>query len=117
MMGDKGRIYFLAEGEKSQYENQALKMFKYYTTRKEPRLYSVPYSRNLHEALHSQVMGDLKNGKVVHGSLKKGSGKGKNGNGNGEGKEGDKEGGSGSESLGEDSFEFHKLTPGEIYKK
>jgi hypothetical protein len=128
--GDPGRIYFLIEGEKSQYENQALKMFKYYTNKKEPRLYSIPYSRKMHEQLHSEVMKDLQNGQSVYGSLSKskgkGKGKGKGGNGNGDGNgegNGDKNGkgngqGEGSESIGEgEEFEFHKLTPGEISKK
>lgn len=121
---DKGRIYLLLEAFRTKYESRLLNMFGYKARKDEPRLFSIPYSRELNESLQKEVIPRLKNGQVVDGRITKGDGKG-NGNGKGKGKgkggkgkgdgEGDGEGG-GSESQ-EQEYHFYNLKPGEIQKK
>lgn len=122
MANDKGRIYFLLEGFRSKYENKLLNMFGYKARKDEPRLFSIPYSRPLHEELQKEVVPRLKDGQIVDGKIVKnkgkGNGKGGKGKGNGSGK-GNADGvnkGGGSESQ-EQEFHFYNLPPGEIQKK
>jgi uncharacterized membrane protein YgcG len=120
---DKGRIYLLVESFRTKYESKLLNMFGYKARKDEPRLFSIPYSRQLHESLEKDVIPRLKDGQTVDGKFTKGdgsgSGKGGKGKGNGKGGKGKGEGdgkGGGSESQ-EQEYHFYNLTPGEIQKK
>jgi hypothetical protein len=111
----KGRIYLLLESHRSPTENRFLNMFGYASQKNEPRLFSVPYSRQLHEELEKSVIPRLKAGQIVDGSFKKKAGKGKEGSG--KGKDGGKEGkGGGSESQ-EQEYQYYNLPPSEIQHK
>lgn len=128
---DKGRIYILVESGRNQYDRLFLRMFSYENKANEPRLFSVPYTRGLHEKMQKDVIPRLKNGGVVTGKFKKGKGgdgtgdgdgdgdgkggKGKGGKGNGKGKGGDGNGG-GSESQ-EQEYHFYELVPSDIAPK
>jgi uncharacterized membrane protein YgcG len=118
--GDKGRIYLLVESTRSQSDRFFLKMFSYENKRNEPRLFSIPYSRGLHEKLEKDVIPRLKQGGVVSGKFKKGHGnKGEGdgkggGSGKGDGKGGGK--GNGSESQ-EQEYHFYELVPSDIAPK
>lgn len=106
----RGRIYLLLEAYHGKHEHKFLTMFGYQSERREPRLYSLPYSRKLHEALEKSVIPRNKQGQIVEGTFKK--------KGDGEGREGDgKEGkGDGSESQ-EQEYMFYDLPPSEIQRK
>jgi len=123
----KGAIYLLVESKRDKYENRLLNMFGYKSQRNEPRLFNVPYSRNLHQEMEKNVIPRTREGQVVEGEFSKGGsggGNGKKGSGKGKGESGDGEGdgegregqGDGSESQ-EQEFQFHVLPPSEIHKK
>lgn len=125
----KGRIYLTLEASHGKYENKFLHMFEYESERDEPRLYSLPYSRQLHEEMERSVMPRTKEGQKVYGKFKKGKGAGEGGEGGdgegdgkggkGKGKSGGKGGkgnGGGSESQ-EQEFHFYELPPAEIQRK
>ena len=99
-----------AEEEKSSW----LRIFTYNKDRPEPRLFALPYSRELHEQVEKQMMGRLRKGQTVLGSLSKitksGKGKAKPGLGESEGK------GGGSESQ-DQVWEFHPLRPSDFLRK
>lgn len=115
-LGQKGAIYLTLDSVKSKYDNQFFKMLKYESDKNEPRMFRLPYSRQLHEQLQKNVIPKLQKGQKVTGKLsKKGGGKNGKGKGQPEGKESDQKGG-GSESL-EQEYQFYNLTPGEIQKK
>lgn len=109
----KGRIYFLLDVNKTKYKNKLLNMFGYESEKSEPRLFSVPYSRSLHEELQKEVIPRLKDGQVVAGTLKKGKGDGKGNGKSGKGKDGK---GSGSESQDQE-YHFYNLKPSDIQRK
>lgn len=114
VLNDKGRIYFLLDSIKSQYENKFLNLLGYHSERAQPRLFGVPYNRQLHEDLEREVIPRLKDGQAVTGTLK-GNGEGKGqGKGHGKGK-----GGTGKESDEslEQDLRFYDLIPSDIYTK
>jgi len=106
LSGSEGSIYFLLEsagGKKKSF-------FGYSSSGSEPRLFGLPYSRELHEQIAKQMMGKLRRGQPVMGKLKKGEG--------GIGTKGKRKGGEGggSESQGQ-NWEFHELLPSEMHRK
>ncbi len=110
----KGRIYILAESAGESNSNVFTRFFGYSKERIEPRLYSLKYSRELHEQLQKGVMPSLRKGQPVAGRLTKNKKQPKAGlrpagvSGKGKGK--------GSESQ-EQEWHFHKLLPSEIHEK
>ncbi len=110
---NKGRIYFLLESIETK-RNFLLRLFGYKNFLTEPRLFGVPYSRELHEMVENQMRAKLMKGLPLVGSLSnKGKGKGKNTE---KGGEGSKENGEGSESQSQE-WQFHFLLPSEIQRK
>lgn len=110
----KGNIYVLLES--IQYDKKPF--FGYKSSSLEPRLFGLPYSRDLHEKMEKEVMGKLQRGQLVAGTFtKKAGGKGSD-KGSGKGNEGQEglKGGKGSESQKQD-FEFHELLPSQIHSK
>jgi len=124
-----GSIYLLLETLPSKYDSLIMNVFAYKTDRSEPRLFRLPYSRELHEELQKNVMPSNAKGQIVTGKLgKKGKGNG-NGDKNGNGKEGagksgngknGKDGksgkGGGSDSL-EKEYMFYVLPPSYFLQK
>lgn len=100
--------------ESAKKESSTLfKLFGYNSKLKEPRLFGLPYSRELHEQLEKDVMPQLKRGQPVYGSLKKSGDKaGKRGTSKGD----PKTKGDGSESQ-EQRWEFHQLRPSDFLQK
>lgn len=114
-LANKGAIYLTLDSIRSNYDNQFFRMLKYESDKNEPRMFRLPYSRQLHEQLAKNVIPKLQKGQSVTGKLTKGKGgKGKPG----KGPPGDKKDGKsgGSESL-EQEYQFYNLTPGEIQEK
>lgn len=108
----EGGIYLLIESVEES-DNFVLRFFGYKKEDIEPRLFGLPYSRELHEQIQKELMPQLKTGKPVMGSLKKkGEGKSKKKKGDSDGR---KKGG-GSESQKQD-WEFHKLRPSDFQEK
>ena len=107
-----GRIYVLLESAEEIETNSFLKFFGYEKKEKiEPRLHGLSYSRELHEQIEKEIMGSLKRGQPVMGSLKK-----KKANEGRSGEEGEGEDGDGSESQKQE-WHFHKLLPSDIHRK
>jgi hypothetical protein len=145
-LGLEGSIHILIEHPPTRYDAWWLQLFAYKTSKSEPRLFRLPYSRELHETMQNDVIPKNMRGQIVMGELTKGKGgkagfgkggkgkgrggKGKgrgNGNGEGEGDEdgdgngqrrekGDGKGGYGGESL-ENEYMFHVLPPGYFQHK
>lgn len=143
-LGLEGSIHLLIEHPPTRYDAWWLQLFAYKTSKSEPRLFRLPYSRPLHESLQKDVIPKLMRGQVVTGELSKdgvggkgkgGKGKGGKGKGDGEGDDGDGEGdgtgkgrkggkgkggkgglGYGGESL-ETEYQFHVLPPGAFQRK
>jgi len=124
-IGSPGGIYILIEHPPTRH-NLFLHTFGYNAAHPEPRLFKLPYSRELHEQLQA-VMSQLNNGQTVTGKLTKGEGNGKdqgnrNGNGgkgtqgNGRGDKGDRGDKGGSDSLGV-PWVFHVLPPSYFRRK
>lgn len=129
-----GSIYLLLEMQSTKADSLLLNLFGHKTEGSEPRLFKIPYSRQLHEQLQkSGVMGKLMKGQMVRGRLVKGKngkfgfgkgGKGAGEAGEGEGAErwgipgqGDNIGkGNGSESSFPD-FMFYELPPSYFQQK
>jgi hypothetical protein len=127
---DPGRIYLLIERPRAKQEVRFLDMFSYEARKDDLRLFSIPYSRQLHEQLQEKVMPRLKDGQIVEGTIGKmegpqgkGQGKGKgDGKGKGKGQPGDKNGkeggkGDGDESQSHEQFYWHDLPPSDIRPK
>jgi len=111
-LGNKGAIYLTLDSVKSKYDNKFFQMFGYESNKNEPRMFRLPYSRNLHEQLAKNVIPKLQKGQKVQGKLSKdGKSKGRKGD-----KSGDNKDGGGSDSL-EQEYMFYNLTPGEIQQK
>ncbi len=110
-----GNIYFLVESANKDDGNFVARLFGYQKDIREPRLFGLPYDRELHEKIESQIKPKLQSGKPVVGELKKKEqGKGKanaKGNSNGEPKKG---GGSQSQNQ---KWEFHELRPSDLNPK
>jgi hypothetical protein len=105
----EGAIYFLLES--AQEETSTLrKFFGYKGTDKEPRLYGLPYSREMHERLAREMIPKLKRGLPVVGRLTQGKGKGKKRRGEQKSKDG------GSESQDQE-WHFHELRPSDFLNK
>lgn len=115
-----GNIYVLIAHPPTRY-NLFLRTFGYNALVAEPRLFKLPYSRELHEELQKNVIPRLQAGQKVTGKLSKGKDKPGEGNGQGEGKgegrgkPGDGKGG-GSDSL-EVPWVFHILPPSAFLHK
>lgn len=108
----KGNIYILLES----MQNDKKPFFGYKSLSLEPRLFGLPYSRDLHEKMEKEVMGRLREGQLVAGTFSKKAGQGGKGSGKGDEGEGALKGGKGSESQKQD-FEFHRLLPSQIHSK
>ena len=68
----KGRIYVLLESAEEIEANAFLKFFGYKKKERiEPRLHGLSYSRDLHEQIEKGIMGQLRKGQPVVGTLKK----------------------------------------------
>lgn len=115
-LNNKGAIYLTLDSVKSKYDDKFFKMLKYESDKNEPRIFRIPYSRNLHEQLNKIVIPKLRQGQKVTGKLKKGQdksgGQGKQGNSGGT----KNQNGGGSESL-EQEYKFYNLQPSEIQPK
>ena len=113
LIQSKGRIYVLSESVQEPKYNFFAKFFGYQKEKIEPRLYSLKYSRALHEQMEKGLMGKLGKGQPVPGKFtkEKGNSKGGQKGDKGKGKNGD-----GSESQEQD-WEFHELLPSEIHSK
>lgn len=114
-----GGIFILIEQPATRYQSIWLDLFGYETESAEPRLYRLPYSRNLHEQLQAKVMPRLQAGQMVQGTFEKGKGKGKGqgkAKGSGDGTGNATDGARGSrrgydgQSL-EADWQFHVLVP------
>lgn len=97
--GDPGNIYLLIRHAPTA-DNLFLKTFGYSAKIPEPRLFRVPYSREMHKSLQENVMPQLAKGQSVTGSLSKG-GKGKGKGGKGKGGKGDGDGDGDGDGQGE----------------
>ena len=75
LVDDPGAIYVLVESP-TVPQNWIKKVFGYKVTHIAPRLFGLPYSRELHEKLAKEVIPALKSGKPVYGSLSKENKKG-----------------------------------------
>lgn len=115
LTGSPGGIYVMIESAKKE-EPGILSFFGYTSKLKEPRLFGLPYSRELHEQLQQRVIPKLKQGQPVYGSLKKKDGQNGKGKGKNKGKGDSKSKGSGSESQSQD-WEFHELRPSDFLEK
>jgi hypothetical protein len=104
-----GAIYFLVESVSGE-EDSWLDFFDYRSSRVEPRLFQVSYSRELHEQIENQMRGKLRSGQPVLGKLSKLKGNGR------KGKEKGKEKGDGSESQNQE-WQFHPLRPSDFLNK
>tara|TARA_Y100001963_G_C6635308_1_gene378286 strand:+ start:248 stop:832 length:585 start_codon:yes stop_codon:yes gene_type:complete len=114
LRGEKGQIYILLESAKKKEGSFITRIFGYRSSRKiEPRLYGLPYSRQLHEQLES-IKKKLQQGQPVLGKLTEADKKGGNNGKNGEGKQ--ENGKGGSESQGTD-WQFHELLPSDFLQK
>ena len=109
----EGGIYILAEALKQEQKGIS-KIFGYKKRKGEPRLYGLPYDRNLHEELNKGVRAKLKKGQPVVGSIRKKGELGKSKK-KGKGSEKGKKGG-GSESQ-KQQWEFHELRPSDFLEK
>ena len=119
-LNNKGRIYLLLDAVINKLDNKALNMLQIHgETKHQPRLFSVPYSRKLHEDLEKSVIPRTKQGQIVTGRLKK-EGPGKQQQqqqaGGAKGTDSSKGDKGGSESQTQD-LRFYNLKPGEITKK
>lgn len=113
--GFKGEIYFLIESA-SKTENSLLMFFGYRGDGPEPRLFGLPYSRELHEKIESEMKAKLQKGQPVVGKFSKGkAGEGRKGDKNDKGNAGEQKG-KGSESQ-EQEWQFHFLRPSEYLPK
>ena len=110
LIDDPGAIYVLVESP-TVPQNWIKKVFGYKVTHIAPRLFGLPYNRELHEELAKNVIPALKNGQPVYGSLSK-----ENSKGNAkEGAKTNKKGG-GSESQKQE-WVFHLLRPSDFLAK
>jgi len=105
----EGGIYILSESADEVKASEILRFFGYKNKHREPRLYSVKYSRDLHEQLEKGVKSKLKNGQPVLGKLSKIKGLKRKG-------EGESKKGQGDESQKQE-WQFHELLPSEIQPK
>ena len=108
-----GNIYFLLESAVEK-KRSFLNFFKYKSRSLEPRLFGLPYSRDLHEQVEKQMREKLQRGQPIMGRLKKKEGDGKSKRGDGESSDGKK--GDGSESQNQE-WEFHFLRPSDFLPK
>jgi len=107
-----GAIYFLLESAEEK-KSSWLDIFTYDKSRPEPRLFALPYSRELHEQVEKQMKPNLKRGQPIMGRLSKAKGEGR---GKGSLAESGNYKGGGSESQ-EQRWEFHLLRPSNFLRK
>lgn len=113
--GYDGNIYFLIESAEKQSNNIIVRFFGYKKDRIEPRLFELPYSRELHEQVENQMRKKMQSGQPVMGEFKKKDGKnGQKGKKGGDGKNTKKGGGSESQAQ---QWEFHELRPSDFLEK
>ena len=108
---DPGAIYFLLESAQEDDRHSISKFFGYREGSNEPRLFGIPYDRELHEHLSKNVISKLKKGQTVVGKLSKKAGKLSRGDDNKEKSEG-----GGSESQAQ-QWHFHELRPSDFLQK
>lgn len=138
----EGNIYLMLDMPPTKYDSFLLSLFGHKTETIEPKLFKLPYTRELHEQMELNVIpktqrGQLVQGKITKGKPGKGKGKGGKGNGEGDGEEGDgMEGGpggqggrgrngvganggrgGGSESLDPHGYQFYELPPSYFLRK
>ena len=111
-----GQIYLLLESSEEVKRNAIVKFFSFKSDAQvnaavEPRLFGLPYSRELHEKLEKEVMPKLKGGQIVKGEFTKPPAeKGRS-----------KEKGDGQKTHGGESqkqeWQFHELLPSDIHRK
>jgi len=123
---DPGGIYFMLRELEHNEDSVYFKHLAYKGNKNEPRIYSMPYSKE-DQKLVQQMQDGLKKGKVFIGG--KNSKKGKGGNGEGEGGQGQGQGGigimkgAGDGERGGFSFShsketiFHELPPSVVPEK
>ena len=122
----KGAIYLLLEVQPTKYDSFILNLFAYKTTESEPRLFHIPYNRQLHEQLQKGVIPKNRKGQIVYGKLKN-IGKNKDGEDGKENKGKNKDGrprnidnnkkqGNDGESL-ETEWQFYELPPNYFLQK
>jgi len=112
LSGYEGRIFLLLESSQESPEKfPLLKMFGYKKESIEPRLYTIPYSRQLHEQIQKELMPKLKNGQRPKGRFsQQATSKA------GRGDKGKSEKTHGGESQ-QAEWRFHDLLPSEIHRK
>lgn len=119
-----GSIYLLLDMPPS-LDSSVLNIFGHKSESIEPRLFKLPYSRNLHEELEKSVIPKLRKGQVVKGKLQKAD-KSNGGKGDGSGKSANRNGssskdGSGNNRFGGESlkteFMFYELPPSYFLRK
>lgn len=111
-MGESvGGIYILTDYASNRYDSTILALFAYRPDISEVRLYRLPYSRRLHQAMEAIVIPRLKDGQQVYGRFVRPRGQHDK---DGKGRDGAK--GGGSESL-EGGWEFYELPPPYIRSK
>lgn len=76
LLGLEGAIHLLIEHPPTKYDAWWLQLFAYKTSKSEPRLFRLPYNRELHKVLQESVIPQLMRGQIVTGELVKGEGKG-----------------------------------------
>tara|TARA_Y100000310_G_C20489432_1_gene718456 strand:+ start:90 stop:665 length:576 start_codon:yes stop_codon:yes gene_type:complete len=109
--GYEGAIYFLVESVQDE-TSLMLKLFGYKKSHNEPRLFGLPYDRDMHENLVQNMIPKLKSGQSVVGKLtKEKAGNLQRSNDNKTEDEGD-----GSESQ-EQEWHFHELQPSDFLEK
>ena len=104
-----GAIYLLVESPRKE-QGWVKDVFGYKSDVKRPRLFGLPYSRELHEHLAKNVIPSLKQGQPVYGSFEK-----KNKNGRSE--QGDKNKKSHGGESQEQEWVFHLLRPSDFLHK
>ena len=109
LTGDPGAIYALVESPPVD-QSWIKKVFGYKTVHTQPRLFGLPYDREMHEQLAKNVIPSLKKGQAVYGSFKQKAGNSKNSNDN---KNKKSHGGQSQEQ----EWEFHLLRPSDFLEK
>jgi hypothetical protein len=110
---DAGAIYVLLETAEKIKANKLFKFFGYDSSKIQPRLFELEYSRKLHEKMEG-IKSKLQQGQPVLGEFQKVEGA-KKGKAKGEKGESDEDG-DGSESQ-EQGWEFHELRPSDFQDK
>ena len=108
-IGYVGAIYVLIQSTHKETD-PIRKFFGYKASNNEPRLFGLPYSRQLHENMMQNIVPKLRRGQPVVGKLTR------DGPSKSKGDDESKSKGGGSESQDQD-WHFHELLPSEIHRK